>query len=108
MPRHPSISPIDCLCGALDSPERRAILRTLLQHPQTVNALAKQLHVSQSMTSIHLTWLNRAGLVTYEQDGHYRWYSCANPEFVQALFALFEQHLALAISKQAVKREVTR
>jgi DNA-binding transcriptional ArsR family regulator len=61
---------------ALSDPTRLKLLRLLTQHQfLCVNALTKQLHVTQSAVSQHLRTLRQVGLVTAERKGYHIHYS---------------------------------
>ncbi len=62
-------------CKALGDGTRFAIFERLLERSYCVNALAKQLYVTQSAVSQHMRVLREAGLVVGEKRGYHVHYS---------------------------------
>ena len=60
---------------ALADPNRRAVLKLLLERPRPVGELVEQLGLSQPGTSKHLKVLREAGLVQVRQDANRRVYA---------------------------------
>jgi DNA-binding transcriptional ArsR family regulator len=60
---------LDATFAALADPTRRAILARLATGEATVNELAEPFEMSQPAISKHLKVLERAGLVSVDQDG---------------------------------------
>jgi DNA-binding transcriptional ArsR family regulator len=60
--------------NALAEPNRRAILDLLAQGEQSVNDIARALHVKQPQASKHLRVLREVGLVYVRESGPQRFY----------------------------------
>jgi DNA-binding transcriptional ArsR family regulator len=60
---------LDRVFLALGDPTRRAILRTLAQHPATINQIARPFPVSLNTISKHVMVLERVGLLRRERRG---------------------------------------
>jgi DNA-binding transcriptional ArsR family regulator len=56
--------------------KRLAILTLLVRREFSVNLLAKEIGLSQSALSQHLTKLKEAGVVQYRREGQSIYYSC--------------------------------
>ncbi len=67
-------------------PNRRAILSLLASAPQSVNEIARQLHMPQPTVSKHLRVLREAGFVASTVDAQRRLYHL-NPEPLQEVDA---------------------
>ncbi len=63
---------LDATFAALADPTRRAILARLAEGEATVMELAAPFAISQPAVSKHLKVLERAGLISIEQDGQRR------------------------------------
>jgi DNA-binding transcriptional ArsR family regulator len=75
--------------AALADPTRREIFERIVDHPQAVGELARELPVSRPAVSQHLKVLKSAGLVVDVADGARRIYR-ANPQGLEALRAYFD------------------
>ena len=62
-------------CKALGDSRRLEIFKLLLDHSYCVNAIARQLGISQSAVSQHMRVLREAGLVAGEKRGYHVHYS---------------------------------
>jgi rhodanese-related sulfurtransferase len=85
------------LTSALANPHRLELLDLLTQAPRTVEALAREAHMSVANTSQHLQRLKQARLVTAVREGQYIRYHLAGPAVAQLwlqLRGLAEQQLA--------------
>ena len=60
---------VDRIFHALSDSTRRAILRTLAQHPAPVSELARPFSISLAAVSKHIKILESAQLVTKEREG---------------------------------------
>ncbi|MBC7498742.1 helix-turn-helix transcriptional regulator [Candidatus Gracilibacteria bacterium] len=69
-------------------PKRLLILCRLSSGPQTVTALVKSCHISQSQLSQFLTKMREEGILTCEKSGLYVTYRISNPEILQLLTSL--------------------
>src|SRR5438309_1855957 len=69
---------------ALGDPTRREIFERLVERPQAVGEIAKELPVSRPAVSQHLKVLKDAGLVVDAPDGARRVYR-ADPDGLEAL-----------------------
>jgi DNA-binding transcriptional ArsR family regulator len=88
MANHQLPPPADGL-AALADPTRREIFERILDRPQAVGELARELPVSRPAVSQHLKVLKDAGLVADTADGARRIYR-ANPQGLEALRAYFD------------------
>jgi DNA-binding transcriptional ArsR family regulator len=79
--------------STLANPTRLAILETLRQHPMNVTNIAESLDQEQSMVSHNLRTLEKCNLVSGERRGKEKIYSI-NPETVESLFKVVENHAA--------------
>jgi DNA-binding transcriptional ArsR family regulator len=91
---------------ALGDPTRRAIFERLVDRPQAVGELARDLPVSRPAVSQHLKVLKDAGLVVDRRAGNRRIYQ-VNPNGVGALRAQLDRfwNKALAAYKEAVEQD---
>jgi len=80
--------PADGLAALADR-TRREIFERLVDRPQAVGELARELPVSRPAVSQHLKVLKSAGLVVDAADGARRIYR-ANPEGLEAMRAYFD------------------
>lgn len=62
-------SALDATLAALSDPTRRAIIDRLARGPACVNDLAKPFKISQQAISKHLSYLERARLITKRREG---------------------------------------
>ena len=63
---------------------RIAILHRLAEGPRGVNALARELDITQPNASQHLSVMRTAGLVEAERDGREVLYRLADPDVIVA------------------------
>jgi len=76
-------------------PTRSRILERLLQGPGNPAQLARDLHLTPSNVSNHLTCLRGCGLVLVTPQGRRASYEIADPHLTQALAALVDVVLAV-------------
>ncbi len=76
-------------------PTRSRILMTLLDGPIYPAALARELDLSPSNVSNHLTCLRDCGIVVAEPEGRRTRYEVADPRLTRALTALLDTTLAV-------------
>lgn len=76
-------------------PTRSRILMTLLDGPIYPAALARELDLSPSNVSNHLTCLRDCGIVVAEPEGRRTRYEVADPRLTRALTALLDATLAV-------------
>ncbi len=74
---------------------RSRILLTLLDAPSYPAVLARELGLSRSNVSNHLTCLNDCGIVVAEPEGRQTRYEIADPHLARALIALVDVTLAV-------------
>lgn len=72
------------ICRTLSHPLRIAILHHLAEGPKGVNALARELDITQPNASQHLSVMRSAGLVEAERDGREVLYRLADPDVIVA------------------------
>jgi len=91
---------------ALGDPTRRVIFERVVDRPQAVGELAKDLPVSRPAVSQHLKVLKDAGLVVDTADGTRRLYR-ANPDGLAGLRAYLDEfwNRSLAAYEDAVERQ---
>lgn len=80
---------------AMADPTRSRILMTLLDGPIYPAALARDLDLSPSNVSNHLTCLRDCGIVVAEPQGRRTRYEVADPRLTRALTALLDTTLAV-------------
>jgi DNA-binding transcriptional ArsR family regulator len=80
---------------AMADPSRSRILMHLLQHPSYPAVLARDLNLSRSNVSNHLTCLRDCGIVVAEPEGRQTRYEIADPHLARALTALLDVTLAV-------------
>lgn len=80
---------------AMADPTRSRILMTLLDQPAYPADLARDLDLTRSNVSNHLTCLRDCGIVSAEPEGRKTRYVIADPHLAQALTALLEATLAV-------------
>jgi DNA-binding transcriptional ArsR family regulator len=90
---------------ALGDPTRRTIFELLVEHPCSVNELARGLPVTRPAVSQHLKVLKEAGLVADTRAGKHRIYR-VDPDGLAALRAELDRFWSktLAAYKLAVER----
>lgn len=86
--------------SALNDPNRRAILRILMEHPQglSVKAITEHLSLSRPAVSYHLKNLRNSRLITLNQKGLENFYYLTMTECfsnMKKLIKEFEQKYAL-------------
>jgi DNA-binding transcriptional ArsR family regulator len=84
---------------AMADPTRSRILLTLLAAPSYPAVLARELDLSRSNVSNHLTCLRDCGIVVAEPEGRQTRYEIADPHLANALTALVD--VTLAVDKRA-------
>ena len=80
---------------AMADPTRSRILMTLLAGPSYPAVLARELGLTRSNASNHLTCLRDCGIVVAEPEGRQTRYEIADPHLVVAMKALVEVTLAV-------------
>lgn len=75
-------------------PSRSRILMRLLEGPDYPAVLARELDLSRSNVSNHLTCLRDCGIVVAEPEGRQTRYEIADPHLARALTALLDVTLA--------------
>lgn len=80
---------------AMADPTRSRILMSLLEGPIYPAALARELDLSPSNVSNHLTCLRDCGIVVAEPEGRRTRYEVADPRLTRALTALLDTTLAV-------------
>ena len=66
-------SSLDAVFAALADPNRREILRMLLEDDMAVTDVAEPFEISLAAISKHLSILSQAGLITQERRGRIKW-----------------------------------
>lgn len=85
---------------AMADPSRSRILMTLLESPSYPAVLSRDLGLTRSNVSNHLTCLRDCGIVVAEPEGRQTRYEIADPHLTAALNALVE--VTLAVDENAV------
>ncbi|KDA04558.1 ArsR family transcriptional regulator [Microbacterium sp. CH12i] len=80
---------------AMADPTRSRILMTLLERPAYPAELARDLELTRSNVSNHLTCLRDCGIVVAEPEGRQTRYEISDPHLAQALTALVDVTLAV-------------
>src|SRR5690625_4833369 len=80
---------------AMADPTRSRILMTLLDGPSYPAVLSRELELTRSNVSNHLTCLRDCGVVAAEPEGRQTRYEVADPHLAAALTALAEGALAV-------------
>jgi DNA-binding transcriptional ArsR family regulator len=80
---------------AMSDPTRARILLTLMEEPGYPAVLARDLGLTRTNVSNHLTCLRGCGLVAAEPEGRQTRYSLTDPHLRQALQALVEVVIAV-------------
>lgn len=80
---------------AMADPSRSRILMSLLDGPSYPAVLARELALTRSNVSNHLTCLRACGIVVAEPKGRQTRYEIADPHLTQALAALVNVTLAV-------------
>ena len=84
---------------AMADPTRSRILMTLLDSPSYPAVLSRELELTRSNVSNHLTCLRDCGIVVAEPEGRQTRYEIADPHLAAALVALVD--VTLAVDEQA-------
>ncbi len=79
---------------AMADPTRSKILMTLLDAPSYPGVLSRELELTRSNVSNHLTCLRDCGIVVAEPEGRQARYEIADPHLAAALVALVDVTLA--------------
>lgn len=87
---------------AMADPTRSRILMTLLEGPRYPAALSRELELTRSNVSNHLTCLRDCGIVVAEPEGRQTRYEIADPHLTAALTALVDVTLAVDESAPCV------
>ena len=87
---------------AMADPTRSRILMTLLDGPSYPTVLSRDLGLSRSNVSNHLTCLRDCGIVVAEPEGRQTRYEIADPHLGRALTALVDVTLAVDESAPCV------
>ena len=82
---------------AMADPTRSRILMTLLGGPSYPTVLSRDLELTRSNVSNHLTCLRDCGIVVAEPEGRQTRYEIADPPLTAALVALADVPLAVAV-----------
>lgn len=80
---------------AMADPTRSKILMTLLDAPSYPGVLSRELELTRSNVSNHLTCLRDCGIVVAEPEGRQMRYAIADPHLAAALVALVDVTLAV-------------
>jgi len=80
---------------AMTDPTRSRILLTLLDRPSYPAMLARELGLTRSNVSNHLTCLRDCGIVVAEPEGRQTKYEISDPHLARALTALVDVTLAV-------------
>lgn len=92
---------------AMADPTRSRILMTLLEGPSYPAVLARDLGLTRSNVSNHLTCLRDCGIVVAEPEGRQTRYEIADPHLAAAMTALVEVTLAVDASAPCVDAACT-
>ncbi|XFF01815.1 HTH-type transcriptional regulator CmtR (plasmid) [Streptomyces sp. L7] len=84
-------------------PTRSTILMTLLDGPSYPTELARELSLTRSNVSNHLTCLRDCGIVVAEPEGRQTRYEIADPHLGRALASLIEVTLAVDENAQCLE-----
>ena len=80
---------------AMADPTRSRILLTLLDRPSYPAVLSRELGLTRSNVSNHLTCLRDCGIVVAEPEGRQTRYEISDPHLAQALGVLLDVTLAV-------------
>src|SRR5690625_3737579 len=92
---------------AMADPTRSRILMTLLDGPSYPAVLSRELELTRSNVSNHLTCLRDCGIVVAEPEGRQTRYEIADPHLAAALTALMDVTLAVDEHAPCVDAECT-
>src|SRR5690625_5248199 len=81
---------------AMADPTRSRTLMTLLAGPSYPAVLSRELELTRSNVSNHLTCLRDCGIVVAQPEGRHTRYEIADPHLAAALTALMDATLAVA------------
>lgn len=87
---------------AMADPTRSRLLLTLLERPAYPAELARDLGLTRSNVSNHLSCLRDCGIVVAEPEGRQTRYVIADPHLARALTALVEVTLAVDSSAPCI------
>ncbi|MDK7135814.1 metalloregulator ArsR/SmtB family transcription factor [Corynebacterium sp. UMB4614] len=90
---------------AMADPTRSRILMTLLDGPSYPAVLARDLDLTRSNVSNHLTCLRDCGIIVAEPEGRKTRYEIADPHLATALNALVNATLAVDENAQCIDPE---
>jgi DNA-binding transcriptional ArsR family regulator len=91
----PRLDVMNRLGRAMADPTRSRILMALLERPSYPGVLSRELDLTRSNVSNHLTCLRDCGIVIAEPEGRQTRYEIADPHLAAALLALVEVTLAV-------------
>ena len=91
----PRLDVMNRLGRAMADPTRSRILMTLLEGPSYPAVLSRELELTRSNVSNHLTCLRDCGIVVAEPEGRQTRYEIADPHLAAALIALADVTLAV-------------
>jgi DNA-binding transcriptional ArsR family regulator len=91
----PRIDVMNRLGRAMADSTRSRILMSLLQRPGYPGALAKELDLTRSNVSNHLSCLRGCGIIAAVPEGRSTRYEIADPHLTKALLALVDVVLAV-------------
>ena len=92
---------------AMADPTRSRILMTLLEGPSYPAVLSRDLELTRSNVSNHLTCLRDCGIVVAEAEGRQTRYEIADPHLTAALVALVDVTLAVDVHAPCVDATCT-
>ena len=92
---------------AMADPTRSRILMSLLDGPSYPAVLSRELELTRSNVSNHLTCLRDCGIVVAEPEGRQTRYEIADPHLAAALTALVDATLAVDESAPCVDASCT-
>jgi len=78
------------VCKSMANPTRLKILNALQNGEQSVDAMARSLHLRKANLSQHLAVLRQRRIVATRRDGLNIYYRCANPKMLRACEILRE------------------
>ena len=90
---------------AMADPTRSRILMTLLDGPSYPAVLARDLNLTRSNVSNHLTCLRDCGIIVAEPEGRKTRYEIADPHLAAALDALVNATLAVDENARCIDPE---
>jgi ArsR family transcriptional regulator len=96
------MSPIGLTFKALGDPNRRKVVRLLVQNDMTAGEIAEHFNMTKPTISHHLSVLKQAGIVSDEKQGQYIYYSLNATVFQELVGWLME------FTKGGMKNEVDK